>query len=311
MKMKGRRKRRPFYVYALKRNPCFMPSPFIATFIGFGAIVLWSSLALMTAASGTIPPFELAAMTFLIGGLLGVPTLLRNPQGFGLLRQPMPVWILGIGGLFLYHAVYFAALRLAPPAEAGLIAYLWPLLIVLMSAFLPGERLRAGHIIGAVAGFGGVALLLGSKQGGFGFDQRYWQGYALAFCCAFIWSGYSILSRRYKDAPTEMVAVYCLATSALSLVAHWLFETSVWPEGISQWLAVAGLGLGPVGAAFYLWDRGVNRGDIKLLGVTSYAAPVLSTLLLVATGYAEASLSLGLAALLIVAGALIATRAGS
>ena len=108
-----------------------------------------------------------------------------------------------------------------------------------------------------------------------------------------------------------MVAVYCLATSALSLVAHWLFETSVWPEGISQWLAVAGLGLGPVGAAFYLWDRGVKRGDIKLLGVTSYAAPVLSTLLLVATGYAEASLSLGLAALLIVAGALIATRAGS
>ena len=136
-----------------------MPSPFIATFIGFGAIVLWSSLALMTAASGTIPPFELAAMTFLIGGLLGVPTLLRNPQGFGLLRQPMPVWILGIGGLFLYHAVYFAALRLAPPAEAGLIAYLWPLLIVLMSAFLPGERLRAGHIIGAVAGLASTSAI--------------------------------------------------------------------------------------------------------------------------------------------------------
>ena len=288
-----------------------MPPHFVATLIGFGAIVLWSSLALMTAASGTIPPFELAAMTFLIGGLLGVPTLLRNPQGFGLLRQPMPVWMLGIGGLFLYHAVYFAALRLAPPAEAGLIAYLWPLLIVLMSALLPGERLRAGHIIGAVAGFGGVVLLLGSKQGGFGFDHRYWQGYALAFCCAFIWSGYSILSRRYKDAPNEMVAVYCLATSALSLMAHWLFETSVWPEGVSQWLAVAGLGLGPVGAAFYLWDRGVKRGDIRLLGVTSYAAPVLSTLLLVATGYAEASLSLGLAASLIVGGALIATRAGS
>jgi drug/metabolite transporter (DMT)-like permease len=75
-----------------------------------------------------------------------------------------------------------------------------------------------------------------------------------------------------------------------------------------QWLAIVGLGLGPVGAAFYLWDWGVKRGDIKILGVTSYAAPVLSTFLLVVTGYAEASLSLGLATLLIVSGALLATR---
>ena len=286
-----------------------MKPPFVATLIGFGAILLWSSLAFMTAASGTMPPFELAAMTFFIGGLLGLPAVIRHPQGFSLLRQPASVWALGIGGLFFYHAVYFAALRLAPPAEAGLIAYLWPLLIVLMSAFLPGERLSAGHVLGAIAGFGGVALLLGSKQGGFGFDGRYWQGYALAFCCAFIWSGYSILSRRFKEAPTEMVAVYCLATSALAFVAHRMLETTVWPDQTGQWLAVTGLGLGPVGAAFYLWDRGVKRGDIKILGVTSYAAPVLSTLFLVATGYAEPTLSLALAAFLIVAGALLATRA--
>jgi drug/metabolite transporter (DMT)-like permease len=285
-----------------------MPPHLTATLIGFGAVVLWASLALMTAASGTMPPFELAALTFLIGGLVGLPALFLNPKGWDVLRQPFPVWVLGIGGLFLYHAFYFAALRLAPPAEAGLISYLWPLLIVLMSALLPGERLRFGHVLGAIAGFGGVALLLGSKQGGFGFDQRYWSGYALAFCCAFIWSGYSILSRRYRDAPTEMVAVYCLATSALSLIAHAIFETTVWPENTIQWLAIIGLGLGPVGAAFYVWDWGVKRGDIKILGVTSYAAPVLSTLLLVITGYAEVSLSLGLATVLIVAGALLATR---
>jgi drug/metabolite transporter (DMT)-like permease len=297
-----------FHISVDNRIVCVMPPHVLATLIGFGAIVLWSSLALMTAASGSMPPFELAALTFLIGGLLGVPALFRSRKGWALFRQPLPVWTLGIGGLFLYHAFYFAALRLAPPAEAGLISYLWPLLIVLMSALLPGERLRSGHIIGAIAGFGGVALLLGSKQGGFGFDQRYWPGYALAFCCAFIWSGYSILSRRYRDAPTEMVAVYCLATSALALAAHTLFETTVWPENMMQWLAIVGLGLGPVGAAFYVWDWGVKRGDIKILGVTSYAAPVLSTFLLVVTGYAEASLSLGLATLLIVSGALLATR---
>ena len=157
-----------------------------ATLTGFGAILLWSSLALMTAASGTVPPFQLAAMTFLVGGLIGLPFLYRHPDGVRLLLQPLPVWLLGVGGLFLYHAVYFAALRLAPPAEAGLIAYLWPLLIVLMSAFLPGEKLKIGHVIGAVSGFAGVGLLLAGKEGGLGFNAVYLNGYLLAFLCAFI-----------------------------------------------------------------------------------------------------------------------------
>jgi len=242
---------------------------------------------------------------------MGLPFLLRHPQGVRLLWQPWPVWLLGVGGLFLYHAVYFAALRLAPPAEAGLIAYLWPLLIVLMSAFLPGEKLKAGHVIGAIAGFFGVAVLLSGKDAGLGFSGQYLNGYLLAFLCAFIWSGYSILSRRYKDAPTEMVAAYCLLTSLFSLTAHMLFEHTVWPDQQSQWLAILALGIGPVGTAFYLWDRGVKQGDIRLLGVLSYAAPVLSTLLLVVAGFAQASPSLAIATILIVGGALLASRSNN
>jgi drug/metabolite transporter (DMT)-like permease len=263
----------------------------------------------MTAASGTVPPFELAALTFFIGGLIGIPFLVRNPLGLALFKQPPVVWALGTGGLFLYHAVYFAALRLAPPAEAGLIAYLWPLLIVLMSSFLPGEKLKPGHLIGGMAGFAGVAILLAGRKGGLDFDRSYLSGYGLAFLCAFIWSAYSVLSRRYKDAPTEMVAVYCLLTAGFSFLAHLAFEETIWPQTAIQWYAVLALGLGPVGAAFYLWDRGVKLGDIRLLGVLSYAAPVMSTLLLVLLGFAESSLSLGLATALIVGGAYVANRA--
>ncbi len=65
-----------------------------------------------------------------------------------------------------------------------------------------------------------------------------------------------------------------------------------------------------MGLAFFLWDVGVKRGDIQMLGVASYAAPLLSTLLLIATGFAAASLSLVLAAGLIAGGALVAARAG-
>lgn len=277
------------------------------TLVGCGAILLWSLLALLTAASGRVPPFQLAAMTFLVGGLVGAATWIARPAAFRALRQPPAVWALGIAGLFGYHALYFAALRLAPPAEAGLIAYLWPLLIVLLSARLPGEGgLRAAHLAGALMGLAGVVVLF-LGRGGLAFDAAAWPGYAAALACAVLWAGYSVLSRRVGAVPTDAVAGFCLATAALSLLAHLAFETTAWPEGAGQWLAVLGLGLGPVGAAFYLWDVGVKRGDIRLLGVASYAAPVLSTLVLVAAGYAPATASLGLACLLIVAGALVAT----
>ena len=290
-----------------------------ATLLGCGAILLWSLLALFTAASGAVPPFQLAAMTFALGGLVGCASWLSRrggiAAGLASLRQPWPVWALGVGGLFGYHALYFAALRLAPPAEAGLINYLWPLLIVLFSARLPGAGgLRPGHLLGAVLGLAGVvALFLGrgdlrGAAAGFLSDAAL-PGYAASLAAAFVWAGYSVLSRRVGAVPTDAVAGFCLATAALSLACHRAWEVTAWPAGALQWGAVAALGLGPVGAAFYLWDIGCKRGDIRLLGVAAYAAPVLSTLILVAAGYAAATPVLGLACALIVAGALVALRA--
>jgi len=277
-----------------------------ATLTGLSAILLWSLLALFAAASGTVPPFQLAAMTFVTGGLVGVATWTVRPGGATALRQPPVVWALGIGGLFGYHALYFAALRLAPPAEAGLINYLWPLLIVLFSSFLPGERLRPAHLAGALLGFAGVVLLIAGRAG-IGIEPEYVPGYICAFAAAFVWSGYSVLSRRFGAVPTDAVAGFCLATAALSAICHVALETTVWPSSTAQWLSILALGIGPVGVAFYVWDIGVKKGDIRLLGVASYAAPVLSTLILVSAGYAEPTWTLALSCALIVAGALVAT----
>ncbi len=287
--------------------------PVSATLIGFGAILLWSALALLTALSGAAPPFELAALTFAIGGACGLAYAAARGR-LGALAQPWRVWLVGIGGLFGYHALYFAALRRAPPADASLIAYLWPLLIVLFSAALPGESLKARHVVGAALGFAGAAALFLSKGAlskGAGFASAEGSalvGYGLALGCAFVWSGYSVLSRSLSHAPTEAVAGFCLATAALAALCHAAFETTVVPANAQQWLAILGLGLGPVGLAFYIWDYGVKHGDIRLLGVAAYAAPVLSTLILVAAGVAPATPALALACALIVGGAVVASR---
>ncbi len=277
-----------------------------ATLIGFTAILMWSFLALMTAASGTMPPFQLSAITFAIGSLPGIFMFIARPERLKELRQPPKVWLAGVGGLFGYHFLYFTALRNAPAVEAGLIAYLWPLLIVVGSALLPGERLGWHHIVGALCGLAGTALIVGKN--GFAFDPAYSLGYFTALLCAFTWAAYSLVSRKFEKVSTDVVTGFCLATSALSLLCHLALETTVWPDTTAQWAAVIGLGLLPVGLAFYVWDYGVKNGDIQILGVSSYAAPLLSTLILIIFGFGEISVRIGLSCLLITGGAVLAAR---
>ncbi|MDX8445702.1 aromatic amino acid exporter YddG [Mesorhizobium captivum] len=278
-----------------------------ATLIGFSAVAMWALLALLTDASGQVPPFLLSAITFAIGTCVGLAARLVMPSPDKTRKVPPQVWLIGIAGLFGYHFFYFTALRNAPAVEASLIAYLWPLLIVLGSALMPGERLAWNHVVGALLGLAGTFLIV-TKGGGLAFDARYAFGYTMAVVCALLWSSYSLLSRRFPSVPTSIVTWFCAATSVLSLACHLLLEKTVLPDGPGQWLAVVGLGLMPVGAAFYAWDIGVKRGNIQVLGAASYAAPLLSTLVLIAAGVAEPSPRILAACVLITGGAALAAK---
>ena len=277
-----------------------------ATLIGGIAILLWALLALLTVEAGAIPPFQMLAMTFAIGFVGSLFFILRRGvKGLLVLQQPWRVWALGVGGLFGYHAFYFTALQSAPAVEASLIAYLWPLLIVFFSALLPGGRLRWFHVAGGLLGFAGAALLV--TGGEVAFKGQYLWGYLAALACAFIWSGYSVMNRRFGQVPSEVVGGFCAVVAVLGCFCHLVFEKTVVPQG-DQWLAILGLGLGPVGLAFFVWDYGTKRGNLPVLGALSYASPLISTLLLIAFGRAEANEVVGLACLLIVGGALLAAQ---
>ncbi|WP_050425844.1 aromatic amino acid exporter YddG [Bradyrhizobium tropiciagri] len=277
-----------------------------ATLVGLTAILMWSLLSVMTVATGTIPAFQLAAMTFAIGAMVAFASFLLRPAAFGALKQPLVAWVVGVGGLFGYHALYFLALRFAPPAEAGLLNYLWPLLIVQFSSLLPGERLAIHHIVGALLGLAGTVLLFAGNTGAFTSAQI--PGFVAAFVAAFVWAAYSVMSRRLKAVPTDAVAGFCLATAVLAAAVHVMVETTVWPATPLQWLAVVALGIGPVGAAFFAWDIGMKRGDIRVLGAASYATPLLSTAFLIAAGFAKSSANIAIAAILIAGGGLIAAK---
>jgi drug/metabolite transporter (DMT)-like permease len=281
----------------------------MATLLGTGAILLWSTLASLTALRGSIPPFQTTALVFLIGSVVvALAAVLRGRAH--LLAPTRGSFALGVYGFFVYHALYFAALSLAPPAEASLITSLWALLTVLFSGLLPNHRLRAQHVAGALIGFCAAALLVHDKLGADDQAAGAGLGFALALAAAFVWSSYSVASRLLAAVPSEVIAAPCLATAVLAAACSSTFETWTMPASATSWAALAGLGLGPIGTAFVLWDIGMKRGNVPLLGVLSYAALILSTALLVALGLAEATWSLAVACALMVLAAFIATRNG-
>jgi drug/metabolite transporter (DMT)-like permease len=289
-----------------------------ATAAGMAAVLLWSCLALLTTLTAGIPPFELLAFSFGIAFVLGSALLALGPRGARLAawRQPWGAWVTGFLGLFGYHALYFFALKSAPAARASLIAYLWPLFLVLLSALAAGRRPGPRHLAGAALGLAGTAAIMLARGGpdagagaGAGADAlaaNAAAGYVAAFACALTWSGYSVLNRRYSHVPSGIVSGLCGLVALAGLACHLALEATVWP-GLVQWLAIAGLGLGPVGAAFFAWDHASKHGNLAVLGALSYLAPLISTLLLILAGQADAGLFLLVPALLIIAGAVVAT----
>jgi drug/metabolite transporter (DMT)-like permease len=284
-----------------------MASPAAATVLGMGAILLWATLATLTTLKGPIPPFQTTAIVFAIGAAVSVLVALARGR-LHCIRPTAASLALGIYGLFGYHALYFAALKLAPPAEAHLISSLWALLTVLLSGLLPGAGLRVHHVLAAFLGLAAAAILVWDQLDLVQGTDAKRMGFALALGCALVWSTYSVASRLLADVPSESIAVSCLATAALAFLCSFLFEEWVMPADRTAWLALLGLGIGPVGAAFLLWDVGMKGGSVPLLGVLSYASPIISTGLLMALGLAAPTWALAVACVLMVVAAVIATR---
>lgn len=240
-----------------------------------GAIALWSVLAALALKLAAVPPFLLTGIALTIGALVGGRALAHRPP-------PPAALALGVFGLFGFHFFLFIALRRAPAVEANLVNYLWPLLIVVLApVIVPDVRFSARHGLAALLGFAGAALLITAGSTALGRGQML--GYACALASALIWATYSLMTRRLRHFPTAYVSWFCLVSGIASLACHFLLEPRYWPREV-EWLYLAALGVGPMGAAFFLWDRAMKRGDPRAIGNLAYLTPLLSTLVLVAVG---------------------------
>ena len=280
----------------------------LATLLALGAIAFWATLASLGTALAHVPPFLLTGLALAIGSLLSLPQLLRDRRAWVV---PPRTLALGLYGLFGFHFLLFIALRHAPPVEANLVNYLWPLfMVVLAPLLLEGMTLRPLHVVAALLGFAGAAVaILGARGGGvtMGATSAYW-GFVPALGSAFIWASYSLWSQRVPAFPTAAIGLFGLVSGLLALGCHAVLEPSV-ALSTRDIVLIALCGLGPLGAAFYLWDMALKRGDARQIGILSYLTPLASTGLLLTLTGRPLSWTIALAALMIIAAAVIGTRA--
>lgn len=276
-----------------------------ANLYALGAIALWASLASLGVSLRHVPPFLLTGVALLVGSLLALPFVLKDRQQWHI---PASTLLLGVYGLFGFHFLLFIALRHAPPVEANLVNYLWPLfMVVLAPLFLRGIHLRAVHVAAALLGFTGAAIaILGASNSG---QNGGWSwAYLPALGSAFIWASYSLLTKRVAPFPTAAIGLFGLVSGLLSLLCHWALEPSVVLSG-RDGLLLAVMGLGPLGMAFFLWDRALKLGDARQIGILSYLTPLGSTALLMLVSGRALTWSIGLAATMIIGAAVLGTRA--
>lgn len=278
-----------------------------ATVLGACSILLWAFWPTLATLGGATPPFQLLTIAFAAAfALFALLRLARGQPVTGLVRAPPSVLLAGLLGVLGANIFYILALRAVPPAEANIVAYTWPVMIVGLSILFGFARLSPARWLGLALGFTGAAVIIGPVGFGDPADGAAW-GYALALASGLSWALYSVIRSRIAGGPADVIGGVCGLAAPVCLVLHLTFEPTI-ALTVGDWSAAIAIGLAPIGGANALWDYGISRGDATRLSIYAYATPALATLLLVAFGFAGLSFALVAGGALVTAGAVLGGR---
>ena len=290
----------------------FSPGPkTVWTLVGAAAIPLWATWPLLAVLStGSIPLFQFLAIIFAVGAailfLVGRPAPAHSgkvmTRRYGLKANKWASAFMISIGIFVSDVFFIKAIQFIPAAQAGLLNYLWPLMVVLAGVPLGLVQASRKHAFSILLGLAGAMLVIGPDL-----TAGAWAGIVLALATGLSWTAYCLFRLwQGPDAPDALASGFALS-AGIALVLHLATETTIIPP-IGALISAVLVGLVPLTLGNLAWDHGVRRGDRVLLATLAYATPLVSALFLVMFGFAQATLGLLAGGICIVAAGVIAAR---
>ncbi|NPA67642.1 MAG: DMT family transporter [Chlorobi bacterium] len=157
---------------------------------------------------------------------------------------------------FLYYVVLFKAYSLLPAQIAQPLNYLWPAVLVLLSAPLLGEKLKFLNILSLFVGFTGV-YIISTRGNFFGFKIEQPLGVALAAGSSVIWAFSWIFNQKDKRSEQKKLFWNFIFGFFYTLIAVLLFSELKLPE-IKGIFAVMYVGLFETGITFFFWLKALQ-----------------------------------------------------
>ncbi|MBN1857659.1 EamA family transporter [Candidatus Bipolaricaulota bacterium] len=265
---------------------------------GMIALALWGT----TVAVGrdfleATGPILGSSIVFLASGLALLVAMTIRSRGIGWRHQisTRHLWVCG-PFFVVYLCLFYLALGLAESRDqaviAGLVNYLWPTWVVVLSIPFQKTRPRAlPFAVGIVLGIGGVLLatsvlvLVGTGNSGWsasgfvGVVAEAWLPLMLAGVGSVAWGVYSNLAKRVPQEATSAAIGMLLAAAGLTLLVPGLLQVHEVHWSLRVVLELIYAAIFPTAVAYSLWDRAMRDGDVAILGSISNLLPVASVAL--------------------------------
>jgi drug/metabolite transporter (DMT)-like permease len=242
-------------------------------------VLFWSS----TAAVGKLLLADLASINLLfIINLLATSALFTIVllQGkIGLIpvlkiRDYLTFSYMGFLGVFLYTLLLFEALKIMSAQEAFILNYLWPIIVVILSAVILGEKLTTRKIIGVFFSFLGVFIIITAGDP-LSLSYTNLRGSLYVLLAAVSYGLFSVMGKKLNyDGYLSMMFYYFFGTVFSSIPV--LVQASFPRLTLTQILGVLWLGVFANGLAFVLWFQALKYGDTTLMSNIVFLTPFLS-----------------------------------
>lgn len=239
-------------------------------------IILWGAMPALTKdLLNALPNFETLALSSSFAFLFLLAVNLRGGLKNLSAEEIFTASWLGFLGLFLYSAFFYYGLARMTSQEACILNYLWPLMIVLFSCPVLGEKLTRRKLLAVVMSFVGIVLVMfGGVEENFSSEKIF--GALSCVVAAACYGLFSVLNKKIRLNQKLAMMIIWATTAACAFIAGYFFETWIFP-GARQIVGLLWLGVMINAVAYLTWALSLEKtSNTARTANLAYLVPILA-----------------------------------